>query len=275
MSPAPASGPVALLDAIVRDALDPSYAEAAARHEAEDRIRGSRRTARTSVIGALLLLGAGAVAGIAVSSEQQTLPQVGAARSALAGTAGESSKQVTALEQTVRARQREISALQQQQLAATADGRRLQAQAGVLNAAAGQTPVSGPGVEVTVSDDGVAAGATTDRELQDVVNALWAGGARAISVGGVRLGPQTAIRTAGQTILVGFHPLSGPYSIEAVGGPDLLAAAEQSPAVIALSKATAGIHPGLAITAATQVKLAAATPAKVGAAQPLPGGGHS
>ena len=48
-------------------------------------------------------------------------------------------------------------------------------------------------------------GQVTDHDLQTVVNALWAAGARAIWVGGVRLGPQTAIRTAGQTILVDFR----------------------------------------------------------------------
>ncbi len=58
-----------------------------------------------------------------------------------------------------------------------------------------------------------------DRDLQLVVNSLWASGAEAISVGGVRIGPNVTIRQAGGAILVDNNPTSSPYTILAVGPP--------------------------------------------------------
>jgi len=58
-----------------------------------------------------------------------------------------------------------------------------------------------------------------DRDLQLVVNSLWASGAEAISVGGVRIGPNVTIRQAGGAILVDNNPTGSPYTILAVGPP--------------------------------------------------------
>jgi uncharacterized protein YlxW (UPF0749 family) len=58
-----------------------------------------------------------------------------------------------------------------------------------------------------------------DRDLQLVVNSLWASGAEAISVGGVRIGPNVTIRQAGGAILVDNNPISSPYAVLAVGPP--------------------------------------------------------
>ena len=46
-----------------------------------------------------------------------------------------------------------------------------------------------------------------DRDLQIVVNGLWAAGAEAIAINGQRLTARSAIRSAGQAILVDFRPL--------------------------------------------------------------------
>jgi uncharacterized protein YlxW (UPF0749 family) len=62
-----------------------------------------------------------------------------------------------------------------------------------------------------------------DGDLQLVVNALWAAGAEAISINGQRLGPTTAIRFAGEAVLVDFRPVTNPYEIKAIGDPDALA----------------------------------------------------
>jgi hypothetical protein len=48
----------------------------------------------------------------------------------------------------------------------------------------------------------------SDRNLQDLVNALWAAGAEAVDVNGQRLTALTAIRSAGEAVLVDFRPLS-------------------------------------------------------------------
>ena len=62
-----------------------------------------------------------------------------------------------------------------------------------------------------------ASGRVLDRDLQDAVNGLWAAGAEAVSVNGLRLNALTAIRSAGEAVLVDFRPLSPPYVLRAVG----------------------------------------------------------
>ena len=57
----------------------------------------------------------------------------------------------------------------------------------------------------------------TDRDIQKLVSLLWESGAEAISVNGHRIGAQTSIRVAGQTILVGVNQTQSPYVIEAIG----------------------------------------------------------
>ncbi len=102
-----------------------------------------------------------------------------------------------------------------------------------LSLAAASTPVTGPGLSVTVTDPGVGPNLSDvskqrvggsqqiilDRDLQLVVNSLWASGAEAISVGGVRIGPNVTIRQAGGAILVDNNPTSSPYAVLAVGPP--------------------------------------------------------
>jgi uncharacterized protein YlxW (UPF0749 family) len=101
------------------------------------------------------------------------------------------------------------------------------------NFAAAATPVIGPGLTITVTDPGLSEDLSDvskqrvegsqqvilDRDLQLVVNSLWVSGAEAISVGGVRIGPNVTIRQAGGGILVDNQPISSPYAILAVGPP--------------------------------------------------------
>ncbi len=96
-------------------------------------------------------------------------------------------------------------------------------------AASATVPVTGPGVVVRLDDapaadapadarGGQAApGRVLDRDLQDAVNGLWAAGAEAVSVNDLRLSALTAIRSAGEAVLVDFRPLSPPYVVRAVG----------------------------------------------------------
>jgi uncharacterized protein YlxW (UPF0749 family) len=60
-----------------------------------------------------------------------------------------------------------------------------------------------------------------DSDLQLVVNALWQSGAEAIAVNDQRLTNLSAIRAAGDAILVNDHPLTLPYRLQAIGGPGL------------------------------------------------------
>jgi uncharacterized protein YlxW (UPF0749 family) len=91
---------------------------------------------------------------------------------------------------------------------------------------AGTSAVTGPGLEVRLSDSRRAAKTAADREslsvhdvdLQLVVNALWAAGAEAVAINGQRLVSTSPIRAAGETITVNFRPLVPPYKVETVGG---------------------------------------------------------
>jgi uncharacterized protein YlxW (UPF0749 family) len=60
----------------------------------------------------------------------------------------------------------------------------------------------------------------TDRDVRSVVNELWHDGAEAISVNNVRLTPTSAIRFAGEAVLVDFQPITSPYEIRALGNSD-------------------------------------------------------
>jgi len=104
---------------------------------------------------------------------------------------------------------------------------------------AGQTAVTGPGLKVTLAeppaptptaDPGrvgtvpiTATNILSDRDVRSVVNELWADGAEAISVNNVRLTPTSAIRFAGQAVLIDFQPITSPYTVRAIGEPDDLA----------------------------------------------------
>lgn len=114
------------------------------------------------------------------------------------------------------------------------------ARAAALGLSAGAVPLTGPGVTVTLDDapDSTLPGVADDaepgrrggqfapgrvvaRDLQAVVNALWLSGAEAIAINGHRLTSTSAIRFAGQAILVNYRPLTRPYFVTALGSPDL------------------------------------------------------
>ncbi|MGH9010852.1 MAG: DUF881 domain-containing protein [Acidimicrobiia bacterium] len=90
---------------------------------------------------------------------------------------------------------------------------------------AGTTAMSGPGLEVRLSDSPEVKASESDREslavhdvdLQLMVNALWAAGAEAVAVNGQRLVATSPIRAAGETITVNFRPLVPPYKVEVIG----------------------------------------------------------
>ncbi|WP_022923918.1 DUF881 domain-containing protein [Serinicoccus marinus] len=97
---------------------------------------------------------------------------------------------------------------------------------------AGGTAVTGPGVQITLHDAKQPADDTpgedaeperiNSRDLQLVVNGLWRAGAEAVSVDGHRLTSTSAIRFAGQAIIVDFRGLTPPYDIVAIGAPEEL-----------------------------------------------------
>jgi len=141
----------------------------------------------------------------------------------------------------------EVDNLRRSQLAGDAQGQDLLSRLDELGFAGASTKVTGPGLTVTLTDPGGSPDLSDvskeripgsrqvvlDRDLQLVVNSLWAGGAEAIAVGGVRIGPNVTIRQAGGAILVDNQPISSPYAIVAIGAPHgIQDAFERSPGYV-------------------------------------------
>ena len=102
---------------------------------------------------------------------------------------------------------------------------RVQAQIDEILAPAGFTGVRGPGIVAVLTDSSLEDSPTGnlndlvvhEQDLQAVINALWAGGAEAVSVNGQRILATTAIRCVGNTLLLHGTVYSPPYVIAAIG----------------------------------------------------------
>lgn len=126
-----------------------------------------------------------------------------------------------------------LARLQEQVSAATVEAGR--SDAGVaaaqqkvdpLKLPAGLRPVQGPGIVVVLNDAeetdqnaGVDANQLVvhQSDLQAVVNALWAGGAEAMTVAGQRIIATSAVRCVGNTLLLNGDVYSPPYRVAAIG----------------------------------------------------------
>jgi uncharacterized protein YlxW (UPF0749 family) len=134
---------------------------------------------------------------------------------------------VQQLEATVLTAQNNLLNAEAATLAGTSLGEQARARLDRLRAATGQTEVSGDGVTVTIDDaaqdpqqgDDTPPGQVIDRDLQMIVNGLWQAGATDIAIDGRRLTPTSAIRAAGEAILVNYRPMSPPYVVSAIA-PD-------------------------------------------------------
>jgi uncharacterized protein YlxW (UPF0749 family) len=102
-----------------------------------------------------------------------------------------------------------------------------QRRASTLKGPVGLLPVHGPAVTITLDDapDDVlrAAGADVSdllvhqQDIQAVANALWAGGAEAMTIQGQRVVNTTGIKCVGNTVILHGVPYSPPYRIAAIG----------------------------------------------------------
>lgn len=128
----------------------------------------------------------------------------------------------------VRSLTEELAGLQVAGAAGSARVEEVVARVEGLRASAGLEALRGPGVVVELADSPDAprtGGDVTDLRIQDVdlqlvVNALWAAGAEAVAVNGQRVAGWTAIRQAGEAILVNFRAVSSPYRVTAIGDPE-------------------------------------------------------
>lgn len=122
-------------------------------------------------------------------------------------------------------------AQRQQDAASQADLAHLSSDLAAEKLLAGTVAVRGPGVRVVLDDtsfkvippkEDPAMYIVHEYQLRDIVNALWAAGAEAISINGERMVAPTSIYCVGSTILVNDTRTSPPYEFLVIGDPGQL-----------------------------------------------------
>jgi uncharacterized protein YlxW (UPF0749 family) len=227
-------GSMSLLVDMMTNTLDEGYAERAT-HKAGAPASGTPPVLRRGA-AARVLVAVGLVTGTAVSQVRERQEQTSGLRAELAAEVRERTAETEQLADQAERLRAEVVAAQDAALGADVAGRAAARRLEALALASGTIPVTGPGVVVRLSDAPEGQGNTDeslrggtelsgrvqDRDLQDVVNGLWAAGAEAVSINDVRLTALTAIRSAGDAVLVDFRLLSPPYDVRAVGDPATL-----------------------------------------------------
>lgn len=230
-------GSMSLLVDMSAAALDPSYAEAAARRQSAGERGPGQEPAkrRVPILLPMLLVAVGLLTGIAAAQVRERAHDAGEVRRSLVADVQSETRATDKLAKDAEALRKEVKTIRDRALGEGARGRAVAAEVAGLELVTGEIPVRGPGLVVTLDDapeapDGRAPdrggqlgnGRIYDRDVQDVVNELWAAGAEAISINGQRLTARTAIRSAGEAVLVDFRPLSPPYVIRAIGDVDAM-----------------------------------------------------
>ena len=225
-----------LLDAVLAETVDPAYAQAAAARES--RLRGGateRRWPRSLLVAVTMAL-AGLLVAVAWHQAAASAPGRSQVRTALIGDIDRQSTVSDGLAASLDSLRTTVSRTRDRLLAASGVGQEALDELARAEQGAAAVPVTGPGLLVTLANADPKAtgdpvggsavpdprGQVRDGDLQLVVNALWAGGAEAISINGQRLGPTTAIRFAGEAVLVDFRPVTNPYRVSAIGDPGTL-----------------------------------------------------
>ena len=219
---------MSLLTNVMDHSLDEGYAEAAARRKAAG-AEGMPKTVRAKLGLAVGLVLAALVVTVGAAQARISAPVVAKEREELIDRIQEETAAADKLEDSVDELRDDVSARQRKALKEDggSDGNDL---VGILS---GAVEVHGPGVKLVVNDSKGASqggdgdpretagfsdtGRVRDRDMQRVVNGLWESGAEAISINGQRLTALSAIRAAGDAILVDNRPLVPPYTVLAVG----------------------------------------------------------
>jgi uncharacterized protein YlxW (UPF0749 family) len=173
-------------------------------------------------------LAAGLLGFLAVqaASQPREAPTRGIRRLELVDLIQQQDHRVRALRGEVRALRRELSEASGMG-PATSEIQAAAAEVEELAALAGGGGMSGRGVIVTLDDSDLSRSPSGDpndlviheQDIQTVVNALWRAGAEAVAVAGQRLTSASAVRCAGNTLLLHGTVQSPPYEIVAIGEP--------------------------------------------------------
>ncbi|WP_405837961.1 DUF881 domain-containing protein [Streptomyces sp. NBC_01518] len=219
---------MSLLTNVMDHSLDDGYAEAAARKKAAGE-SGMPKTLRAKLGLAAGLVLAALVVTVGAAQARVAAPVVAKERQELIDRIDKETTSADKLEGSVDSLRDDVSARQRAALKASGGS----GQADLVSMLSGATAVHGPGVKLVVDDAKEASsgggdnpretadfsdtGRVRDRDMQRVVNGLWAAGAEAVSINGQRLTALSAIRAAGDAILVDNKPLVPPYTVLAVG----------------------------------------------------------
>lgn len=272
---------MSLLTNVMDHSLDDGYAEAAARKKAEG-TGGMPKTLRAKLGLAAGLVMAALVVTVGAAQARVAAPAVAKEREELIDRIEGETSTADKLEESVDKLRRDVSARQREALEKNGDSDR----SDLMGVLSGAVEVHGPGVKLVVNDakdtgtggDGQPRGTSgfsdtgrvRDRDMQRVVNGLWESGAEAISINGQRLTALSAIRAAGDAILVDNRPLVPPYTVLAVGdGEGLSSRFQDSVDGLYLHALQENYGIRTAISVADDLELPAATSVIVRTAQPI------
>jgi uncharacterized protein YlxW (UPF0749 family) len=147
----------------------------------------------------------------------------------------------------------------------------LQRKVDALRGPVGLDPVRGPGVTVVLNDapHDIQNSALNDpnvdisnllvhqQDIQAVANALWAGGAEAMTIQGQRVVATTGIKCVGNSVVLHDVPYAPPYTIRAIGPTaQMLQSIAQSPYVdLYMEWVNSKYHLGWALTVNPELRL--------------------
>ncbi|MEU6180051.1 DUF881 domain-containing protein [Streptomyces coeruleorubidus] len=271
---------MSLLTNVMDHSLDDGYAEAAARKKAAGD-GGMPKTLRAKLGLAAGLVLAALVVTVGAAQARVAAPVVAKEREELVDRIDRETEAADKLEDSVDRLREDVSARQREALKHSGGS----AESEIVSILSGATAVHGPGVKLVVNDakdagaggDGDPRGTTgfsdtgrvRDRDMQRVVNGLWESGAEAVSINGQRLTALSAIRAAGDAILVDNKPLVPPYTVLAVGDGQRLSTRFQNSADgLYLDALQEGYGVRTAISVEGDLRLPAAPSVTVRTAQP-------
>ncbi|MGW1895700.1 DUF881 domain-containing protein [Streptomyces sp. NPDC002004] len=284
--PARPDASMSLLTNVMDHSLDDGYAEAAARKRAAGQA-GLPRTLRARLGLAAGLVLAALVVTVGAAQARVAAPVMAKERQELIDRIGRETATADKLESTVDGLRGDVGKKQRDALKKQGGE-----QGELVGLLSGATAVHGPGVKLVVNDAKEAdegggggprespgfsdTGRVRDRDMQRVVNGLWASGAEAIAINGQRLTALSAIRAAGDAILVDNRPLVPPYTVLAVGDGQRLSTRFQNGAdglYLHALQENFGIRTGISVQ--HDVRLPAAPSVIVRTAEPRAGKGTS
>lgn len=185
---------------------------------------------------------------------------------------------VTREQQTVAGQSKELTTLERKVQAATSAAAKsdrgvaaVREQAQAVADVAGLEPVTGPAVSVSLDDapplPGKEQGSVPpdylvvhQQDVQAVVNALWAGGAEAMTLQGQRVVSTSAVRCVGNTLLLQGVVYSPPYVVTAIGDSTRLRAAlDAAPDIVIYKQYVDAYKLGYVVKSESQVTMPAFT----------------